>query len=213
MCIRDRALVALPDNQHALSGFHDSTVKLFNVNDGAVLRTFKHNTDPVTSLALLPDGLRFVSGSLDGIARIAEHGLGPRPPPATSSSDVVVEMPMSDTVVPPVRAPSATAAAAMLVDTTGDGRADSVHVDTSGDGRPDTIVPLGESARSRNASEIEIEVLELRKSLAETKRQRSLTRQALEDVLRAGGGESNTCLLYTSPSPRDATLSRMPSSA
>ena len=27
------------------------------------------------------------------------------------------------------------------------------------------------------------------------------------------GGESDTCLLYTSPSPRDATLSRMPSSA
>ena len=27
------------------------------------------------------------------------------------------------------------------------------------------------------------------------------------------GGESTTCLLYTSPSPRDATLSRMPSSA
>ena len=80
----------------------------------------------------------------------------------------------------------------MLVDTTGDGRADSVHVDTSGDGRPATIVPLGESARSRNASEIEIEVLELRKSLAETKRQRSLTRQALEDALRARGGESNT---------------------
>ena len=26
-------------------------------------------------------------------------------------------------------------------------------------------------------------------------------------------GEDSTCLLYTSPSPRDATLSRMPSSA
>ena len=26
-------------------------------------------------------------------------------------------------------------------------------------------------------------------------------------------GEGNSCLLYTSPSPRDATLSRMPSSA
>ena len=26
-------------------------------------------------------------------------------------------------------------------------------------------------------------------------------------------GSSNACLLYTSPSPRDATLSRMPSSA
>ena len=31
--------------------------------------------------------------------------------------------------------------------------------------------------------------------------------------LRFGGGEIMSCLLYTSPSPRDATLSRMPSSA
>ena len=28
-----------------------------------------------------------------------------------------------------------------------------------------------------------------------------------------GGNDMVTCLLYTSPSPRDATLSRMPSSA
>ena len=41
------------------------------------------------------------------------------------------------------------AAAAMLVDTTGDGIADSVIVDTSGDGRPDTIVPLSETAHGR----------------------------------------------------------------
>ena len=65
------ALVALPDNQHALSASFDQTVKLFNVNDGAVLRTFTHHTDGVTSLALLPDGLRFVSGSDDKTARIA----------------------------------------------------------------------------------------------------------------------------------------------
>ena len=38
------ALVALPDNQHALSASVDRTVKLFNVNDGAVLRTFRHHT-------------------------------------------------------------------------------------------------------------------------------------------------------------------------
>jgi WD40 repeat protein len=73
-----RALVALPDNQHALSGFHDKTVvKLFNVNDGAVLRTFTHHTEPVVSLALLPDGLRFVSGSDYHTACIVEHGLAP----------------------------------------------------------------------------------------------------------------------------------------
>ena len=45
------------------------------VNDGAVLRTFTHHTSGwVTCLALLPDGLRFVSGSEDGTARIAEIG-------------------------------------------------------------------------------------------------------------------------------------------
>ena len=31
--------------------------------------------------------------------------------------------------------------------------------------------------------------------------------------LEIGGSEQNTCLLYTSPSPRDRTRSRMPSSA
>ena len=72
-----RALVALPDNQHALSGSHDTTVKLFNVNDGTVMRTFRHHTDWVKSLALLPDGLRFVSGSDDGTACIVELGLAP----------------------------------------------------------------------------------------------------------------------------------------
>ena len=38
------------------------------------------------------------------------------------------------------------------------------------------------------------------------------------DIIEAGfpiasKGDFNACLLYTSPSPRDATLSRMPSSA
>ena len=68
------SLVALPDNQHALSGSCDDTVKLFNVNDGAVLRTFTHLTG-VNCMALLPDGLRFVSGSYDETARIVYHGL------------------------------------------------------------------------------------------------------------------------------------------
>ena len=57
------AVVALPDNQHALSASTDATVKLFNVNDGTVLRTFAHHARSVYSLALLPDGLRFISGS------------------------------------------------------------------------------------------------------------------------------------------------------
>ena len=70
--------MALPDNQHALAGSTERTVKLFNVNDGAVLRTFPHHTAAATSLTLLPDGLRFVSGSVDKTARIVYHGLAPQ---------------------------------------------------------------------------------------------------------------------------------------
>ena len=46
------------------------------MNDGAVLRTFTH-TEELNCLALLPDGRRFISGSLDHTACIVEHGLAP----------------------------------------------------------------------------------------------------------------------------------------
>ena len=71
--------MALPDNQHALSGSVDATIKLFNVNDGAVLRTFGNLGERVFCLALFPDGRRFVSGSHDQTACIVEHGLAPAP--------------------------------------------------------------------------------------------------------------------------------------
>ena len=70
-------LVTLPDSLHALSGSCDRTVKLFNHDDGSVLRTFKHHTDTVCSLALMPDGYCFVSGSDDETACIVVHGLAP----------------------------------------------------------------------------------------------------------------------------------------
>ena len=73
------ALVAMHDNQHALSGSEDKTVKLFNVNDGAVLRTFTYHVSAVSSLALLSRRY-FVSASYDGTARIAYHGLAPQIP-------------------------------------------------------------------------------------------------------------------------------------
>ena len=43
-----------------------------------MLRTFRHHTNTVRCLALLPDGLRFVSGSADKTACIAYHGLAPQ---------------------------------------------------------------------------------------------------------------------------------------
>ena len=82
-----KALVALPDNRHALSGSADKTIKLFNVNDGTVLRTFAHHRaqapstqhrGEVSNLVLLPDGLRFVSGGDDDKACVLYHGLAPQ---------------------------------------------------------------------------------------------------------------------------------------
>ena len=49
------------------------------------------------------------------------------------------------------------------------------------------------------------------RALAESVRQRKRLRAAAQK--KAVEGTAVTCLLYTSPSPRDATLSRMPSSA
>ena len=55
------AIVALPDNQRALSASKDKTVKLFNVDNGAILRSFTHHNEPVWHIALMPDGCRFIS--------------------------------------------------------------------------------------------------------------------------------------------------------
>ena len=41
----------------------------------------------------------------------------------------------------------------------------------------------------------------------------NLTPQSVRDQYEDFAGKPNTCLLYTSPSPRDGLLSRMPSSA
>ena len=40
-----------------------------------------------------------------------------------------------------------------------------------------------------------------------------LNSDGVQELIVAQKGNKNNCLLYTSPSPRDATLSRMPSSA
>ena len=48
---------------------------------GAVVRTWTHHTHAVFCLSLLPDGLRFVSGSADKTARIVYHGCAPQAQP------------------------------------------------------------------------------------------------------------------------------------
>ena len=55
--------------------------------------------------------------------------------------------------------------------------------------------------------------IERKRQIDELPRVRASQRQRAEQVMRGLANHHGTCLLYTSPSPRDATLSRMPSSA
>ena len=68
----------LSNNQHVLVSDLDD-VRLLDVDSFTVTRTFELGGMTPLSIALLPDGLRFISGSWDKTARIAYHGLVPVP--------------------------------------------------------------------------------------------------------------------------------------
>ena len=55
----------LADGGGALSGSDDSTLKLWDLESGALLHTLEGQTDWVTAVAVLPDGRRALSGSFD----------------------------------------------------------------------------------------------------------------------------------------------------
>ena len=57
--------VALPDNQHALSGSGGGELKLFNFNDGAVLRKFKYYSGPESAWRCCPTVAASFAGRLN----------------------------------------------------------------------------------------------------------------------------------------------------
>ena len=83
--------------------------------------------------------------------------------------------------------------------------------------------PLGKDGiRGGSTGDIEIEqqIIQLKKTLenteremADMKRKTGLKETELEEEVKNLGKQVEDCLLYTSPSPRDLSTSRMPSSA
>ena len=63
---------------------------------------------------------------------------------------------------------------------------------------------------ARDADEAVKDARHLRRVLNEKENELQDTKSTLQNLRRK---DDSACLLYTSPSPRDATLSRMPSSA
>jgi WD40 repeat protein len=58
-------VAVLADGQRALSAADDRTLKLWDIQTGACLRTFEGHSEYVNSVALLPDGQRALSASQD----------------------------------------------------------------------------------------------------------------------------------------------------
>jgi WD40 repeat protein/uncharacterized caspase-like protein len=65
-----------PDGTRLVSGGDEKTVKLWDVESGAPLDTFKGHLDEVTSVAFSPDGTRVLSGSKDKTVKLWDVATG-----------------------------------------------------------------------------------------------------------------------------------------
>lgn len=65
-----------PNEQYALSGGNDRTVKLWDVNTGSCVRTFAGHADTVRVVCFSPDGLYALSGSDDRTLKLWEVQTG-----------------------------------------------------------------------------------------------------------------------------------------
>jgi len=61
-----------PDGKYVLSGSSDHTVKLWEIETGKEIRTFRGHTNYVDSVAFSPDGKKILSGSSDHTVKLWE---------------------------------------------------------------------------------------------------------------------------------------------
>jgi len=64
------SLVISPDGKTVLSGSGDHTIKLWNIADGNLIKTFNGHTGAVNSAVFSPDGKTIISGSEDNTIKV-----------------------------------------------------------------------------------------------------------------------------------------------
>lgn len=65
-----------PDGALLASGLVDTTVRLWRIPDGTLVRTLEGHTNLVTSVAFSPDGTLLASGSMDDTVRLWQVASG-----------------------------------------------------------------------------------------------------------------------------------------
>jgi WD40 repeat protein len=65
-----KAIIFSPDSRYVLSGSADSTLKLWEVETGAEIRTFQGHTDEILSVDFSSDGKTALSGSADNTMKL-----------------------------------------------------------------------------------------------------------------------------------------------
>lgn len=65
-----------PDNMNLVAAYNDRTVRVWNVQTGAIIHTLNGHSDMVNSAHFSPDGTRLVSASNDGTVRIWDATTG-----------------------------------------------------------------------------------------------------------------------------------------
>src|ERR1035441_10297664 len=64
------SMAVTPDGRSVISGSHDTTVRVWGLESGRLLRTLEGYTGRVSSVAVTPDGRSVISGSSDRTVRV-----------------------------------------------------------------------------------------------------------------------------------------------